>query len=83
MNQNSCSGLLLAIDKVSFVLDDLRLFLDTHPDNTKALSDYNELARRRQKLVDEYTTEYGPLKFYDVNNCDSVWKWNDAPLPWQ
>lgn len=38
MNQMQYNNLVVAISKVSFVMDDLRLFLDTHPAKNGRLS---------------------------------------------
>ncbi|MFR4483634.1 spore coat protein CotJB [Sellimonas intestinalis] len=36
--EQKCNERLLEIQKVSFVMDDLRLYLDTHPDDLDALA---------------------------------------------
>lgn len=76
-------ALIVAIDKVSFMLDDLRLYLDTHPQDEKALLHYNACVARRKELVAEYTRLFGPLSFYCANDNFAKWKWNDGPMPWE
>ena len=46
-NCNSQKELLQFIDQVSFAIDDLLLFLDTHPKEKRALEYYSELSARR------------------------------------
>ena len=43
--------LLKMITEVSFVMDELRLYLDTHPDDQKAL-DYYEKQRKMRDRAD-------------------------------
>lgn len=72
--------LICEISEVSFYLDELRLFLDTHPSNEEALAMYNEHAIKRKCLVDEYVECFGPLSYYDVN-VGNRWKWVEYPWP--
>lgn len=46
-NCTSKKELLQFIDQVSFAIDDLLLFLDTHPKEKRALEYYSELSARR------------------------------------
>ncbi|MDO4318896.1 MAG: spore coat protein CotJB [Lachnospiraceae bacterium] len=83
MNQTQHGNLIAEISKVSFVMDDLRLFLDTHPDDEAAIRHYNECSKKRGELVSEYTRTFGPLMFYCPNDNASRWMWNDGPMPWE
>ena len=75
-------SLLMDIQKVDFMLVDLNLFLDTHPEDREALRFYHEMNAQRQKAVAEYTAEYGPLTAGSVTNAER-WTWVDSPWPWQ
>lgn len=76
--------LLLELDQVSFSLDDLLLYLDTHPQDQDALSLYQELLDQRSKLVQEFETNFYPLtKDSEKILKDSKCIWADAPLPWE
>jgi spore coat protein JB len=77
MNDNRVSKkeLLHAIGETSFVLDDLRLYLDTHPDCHEALAMFNEYQNRREALVHQYEKSYGALSSYGPNESDT-WVWN-------
>lgn len=84
-NMRDCRGqsaLLKEITTVSFTVDELRLFLDTHPDNAEALALFNSNAKKRRELMREYTDKYGPLDAYSENTFDG-WSWNTAPMPWE
>ena len=67
--------LLHAIGETSFVLDDLRLYLDTHPDCSEALSMFSEFQNRREALVRQFEKSYGALSSYGPNEADA-WIWN-------
>ena len=60
-NCTSKKELLQFIDQVSFAIDDLLLFLDTHPKEKRALEYYSELSARRNELLEKYAKFYGPL----------------------
>ena len=74
--------LMMQISEVSFAMDELRLFLDTHPDCTEALRYFDELQRIRRNAIDEFELQYGPLMMYG-NTDNSCWKWACGPWPWQ
>ena len=82
MNNMNQKQLLNYIDAVSLALDDVTLFLDTHPRNRDALDYYNAFNEKRAQAVMEYTRSIGPLNRYNVNS-NNEWQWNQGPWPWQ
>ena len=85
MNENrSGKQLLNRMNQVSFAVDDLILYLDTHPCDEKALVYCRELVQERKKLLKEYAEIYGPLTIDStVWTEESVWKWMEQPFPWE
>ena len=75
-------ALMAKIHMVGFAIDDVILFLDTHPSNADALAFYDRNRIMYQKLTDEYTTKYGPLTIYDVKPCNK-WAWTQSSWPWE
>ncbi|MCX4346900.1 MAG: spore coat protein CotJB [Lachnospiraceae bacterium] len=71
------------IGKISFSMDDLRIFLDTHPNCSEALVRFNELAKKRDEHIHKFEKLYGSMDFYNNNVCDEHWRWVDAPWPWE
>ena len=71
------------IDQVSFMIDDITLFLDTHPDCREAIDAYNHFKMMRCEAVSDYVKQYGPLNRYDVDTCDDWNAWIDGPWPWE
>lgn len=74
--------LFACITATSFVLDDLRLFLDTHTTDREALDYWEKVERVRNEAVKEYTKCYGPINMYEVE-VDDRWTWVDEPWPWE
>ena len=83
MNRASrtAAELMDIINKVSFAMDDTRLFLDTHPDCEEALEYFKKMHRIRHEAVKEYTERFGQVVSYHIDDCNA-WDWNDAPHPW-
>ena len=80
MNKNE---LLRNIQAISLVAVDLRLFLDTHPGNQKALADYKNATAQYQSLKDQYEKEYGPLLNLGHSDLTGKYNWIDEPWPWK
>ncbi|MBH1941685.1 spore coat protein CotJB [Mobilitalea sibirica] len=74
--------LFACIMATSFVLDDLRLLLDTHPTDQAALEYWEKYERVRNEAVKEYTKCYGPINMYDVD-VNNYWTWVNEPWPWE
>lgn len=81
-NNISKDELFKIITDVSFALDDVKLFLNTHPNCYEALKYYSDYQKIRNIAIKEYTYQYGPLSAYNVNICDK-WSWCNEPWPWE
>jgi spore coat protein JB len=75
--------LLHDLQTVDFVLVELTLYLDTHPDDIQSLQQYNKFARKRMHLANQFEHEFGPMKHYGQSYTRSPWQWADTPWPWQ
>lgn len=76
------SELFNFINQVSFMLDDITLFLNTHPSCQPAIEAYNHNKMLRKEAVNDYTQMFGPISRYDVN-VDNYWDWVNRPWPWE
>ncbi len=87
MYQNSSGSkaqLLQKINEVSFAVNDILLYLDTHPCCEKGMALYREYAAERKKLMKEYAQCYGPRTVDDALESDgNTWKWMEQPFPWE
>lgn len=63
-----------------FAINDMSLFLNTHPHNEKALKLHNEYVCELDKIKKQYENEFGPLTF--ETEMDS-WKWVSDSWPWE
>lgn len=78
----SADNLMRAIQMYDFCLYDLNLFLDTHPNDKKALAKFNEIKWQRMKAVNTYTEKYGPITAIQNSSADNFY-WVDGPWPWE
>jgi len=83
-NFPSRKELLNHINTVSFAVDDIQLYLDTHPDDEEALAYFHEYKEQSVKALKEYAACYGPLTIDTVDeSCGDRWTWINEPWPWQ
>ena len=73
-------ALLKEIDEVSFFLDDLRLYLDTHQDDQEALALYIDYVKLFKEGRQRYEAAYGPIQQSAVT--DAGYTWLNDPWPW-
>lgn len=71
-----------AITLSSFALDDLALFLNTHPDCQDAIDLYDQQRTIRTQALRDYTEQYGPMTRYQVDTRQG-WSWTETPWPWE
>ena len=71
------------IRATEFCCLELQLFLDTHPDDACALSEFNACSCRLRQLLDSYCCEYGPLLGYGLQPAGNSWTWAKSPWPWE
>ena len=73
--------LLLEIMELSFAINDLNLYLDLHPKDSKMLKKFNDLVEKSCKCEMEYVKNYGALEVID-NTSDEKFEWIKNPWPW-
>jgi spore coat protein JB len=76
-------ALLERLQTADFVLVELNLYLDTHPNDMNAIEQYNELTQQRWQIANEFEALYGPLMNFGHSYSGYPWQWNEAPWPWQ
>lgn len=82
-NRLSKKELLDWINVVSFAVDDVKLFLDTHPYDEEALQYFDEFKKQRVQAMKEYAKYYGPLALDTAAESCDRWKRVLEPWPWQ
>ncbi|WP_263560143.1 spore coat protein CotJB [Paenibacillus polymyxa] len=76
-------ALLEKLQAVDFVLVELNLYLNTHPDDLQAIEQFNKLTQERTAIANEYQLLYGPLQNFGRAYSKYPWEWSQAPWPWQ
>ncbi|WP_149095358.1 spore coat protein CotJB [Paenibacillus terrae] len=76
-------ALLEKLQAVDFVLVELNLYLNTHPDDLQAIEQFNKLTQERTGIANEYQILYGPLQNFGRAYSKYPWEWNQTPWPWQ
>ena len=61
---------------LSFAVVDISEYLDTHPDDRKAICLHKEYCNRLEEIKDKYQRVFGPLTIYYPCN---KWRWLEEP----
>lgn len=87
MNNSNCDSnnmtrenMIKEIKALQFAITELALYLDTHPDDERALCLHRKYARELRDLQDKYQKVYGPLT---INFPCGKWRWIEEPWPWE
>ena len=72
--------MLLRIQELDFILNDLNLYLDINPKDTKVYDMFKKVALELDALKKQYYDKYQVLELV----CDTKGKytWIDNPWPW-
>ncbi|MEY8355894.1 spore coat protein CotJB [Lachnospiraceae bacterium 54-53] len=81
-NYSECDMLLKQVYETSFAMDDVVLYLDTHPDDQEALNYYCYVSELREQAMQAYEEQCGPLMVEGVMD-ENYWTWIDDPWPWE
>ena len=65
---------------LEFAITELALYLDTHPDDQKALCLHRKYCKEVKELKDKYQKVFGPLTIHFPCN---KWRWLEEPWPWE
>lgn len=82
MNSSDRISMFRYIQELGFAIDDVVLFLDTHPKDEEALMYYEKYKKMYQDAAREYAKYYGPLVNENVN-IENGWSWVRDPWPWE
>lgn len=73
---------LKQITAVNFVLEDLSLYLNTHPMDREALVKYNSCVAQANALRQTYERCYGMISEHS-SQSPYPWQWICEPWPWE
>ena len=89
MDENTVTAKLKQIQKVGFFCDDLRLYLDTHPEDQQALSMFKDILKQKKTLMKKFALAHYPLTvdciadIYVENPASDCYCWKEGPIPWE
>lgn len=83
--QQEREQMMRRIAEVSFLLDDLTLYLDTHEQDANALSLYHKKSVERWQLKQDFAKKFYPLMREYIAVCEetSCFAWQEGPMPWE
>lgn len=81
---NEKEKMLRQIGALSFAAHELTLFLDTHPENNRAMTMLEDYRNRLTEATMAYEEKFGRL----ILNSDEAqpaesWEWLAVPWPWE
>ena len=79
---NDKKTLFQKIHECEFMMIDLGLYLDTHPDDTEAIEYYSQMRDEFLKMMDYYAENFGPLNYFNIES-KNYWTWVSTPMPWE
>ena len=73
---------LLRVQQMGFMTDDLRLFLNTHPEDENALHALRQYIALEAEARSAYEERYGSLTLESAA-CGGRYDWTDHAWPWE
>ena len=84
-NSGNCARdeMMLQLQQLCFASYDLQLFLDTHPDDAKAMELFCQINATIESLKSDFENMYGPLTAKGASgDLPFMWVSDDLPWPW-
>lgn len=75
------SSLMRQVMEYDFAQYELLLYLDTHPEDAKALKLYKKVTEKAKELRNLYEAKFGPITASSAGT-EERWNWIDSPWPW-
>ena len=80
------SNPLVELQALEFVVLELGIYLDTHPDCADAISYFNQMAPKREQLLKDFAANFEPLTVDCISKNGGLsdhFTWLDGPAPWE
>ncbi len=87
--QQEREAMMLQIYQASFAADDLRLYLDTHPQDAQAQKMLKSSLAQRRQLLKNFAQQFYPLTMDCMADCEQMGEkencycWQEGPMPWE
>lgn len=85
-SQKNREEMMSNLSAISFALNDLTLYLDTHPDCPRGTTLFYELLEKRLELLSAFAGQFYPLTQTSMitGNYDKEhYGWSEGPMPWE
>lgn len=82
VNNNNMMELMKEIMALHMILEDLQLYLNTHPSDREAIAKRNIFTNQYSALKAEYNKSFGMIS-QDDSFSPYPWQWIDEPWPWE
>ena len=86
MTQKNREEMMSQLSAISFAINDLTLYLDTHPDCPKGTTLFYQLLEKRLVLLAEFAEKFYPLTQISMvtgNFNKNQYGWSEGPMPWE
>ncbi len=80
-NQEKPMTPLSQLQTLSFTIQELALYLDTHREDQEALERYRNFQKMYETAKRQYEKDVGPLTH--MAPCEGPYRWLDDPWPWE
>ena len=83
--RNEKERMMLEIQKLDFAMKDINLYLDVYPNDMCMIRKFNEYLMKKNRLVQDYETKFGPITLTMPNNSleGTPWAWLETKSPWK
>lgn len=85
-NMSEREKLMNQISSVNFAINDLTLYLDTHPTCKNGLQLFKEMVAKKLDLLAEYAKQFNPLTISSIMTGTpktETYGWGEGPVPWE
>lgn len=80
MENNTCCRLLQGVNEASFYMQDLKLYLDTHPDDVTAIEMFHEACKQYKTCKEAFESSCYPLTACG-SSSEECWDWLKGAWP--
>lgn len=80
---NEQAEILTNIDALEFAMQDLNLYLDMNPNDSKMIELYNYYLKQNKDFLSIYQNKYGPILLDSESIKGGRWDWINSPWPWE
>lgn len=86
VSQKNREEMMTHLAAISFAINDLTLYLDTHPNCPNGTTLFYQLLEQRLNLLSEFTGKFYPLTQTSMitgNYDQNQYGWSEGPMPWE